>query len=44
MGIANIIKKAFHCVANLNVVTCWKKGAILVVGCPGDFVLSVDLE
>ena len=24
-----------------NVVSCWKKGAILFVGCPGDLVLSV---
>ena len=24
-----------------NVVSCWNKGAILFVGCPGDLVLSI---
>ena len=24
-----------------NVVSCWNKGAIFFMGCPGDFVLSV---
>ena len=41
MGIANIIKKAFHCVANFNVVTEKKKGAIFE-DILGDHVVSMN--